>query len=375
MLFRIDATSAGYTPDKAAQLHARLRERLAAVPGVQAATFSSVALLSRVRQNRSITVPGATPAPDAPRIVNTNGLAVNFFAAMELPVLIGRAFTERDDAAAPSVAIVNQTFARLYFGRESPMGRQIVFSGPGGRSTAEIVGVAGDAKYTDLRSATPPTIYMPALQMPDATVSFAVRAAGNPGALFPAIRAVVRDVDPTLPVLDLRTQDEQIDRLHAQERLFARLSGFFGLVALALACVGLHGLMSYAVHQRTGEIGLRMALGARPGQVLRMMLRESLAPGLPRGAHRPRARVRRQPRRGDDALRGVADRSAGLRRRGGDVDRCGAGGVAPPCPARQPHRAARRVAGGSEHLTGSGLRAQGSAAQGQGSARETAELV
>jgi predicted permease len=238
-----------------------------------------VALLSRVRANNTITIEGSSPPPDAAAGVNTNGVSSNFFAAMELPILVGRSFTDHDDAAAPKVAVVNQILVKKYFGQENPIGRRLVYTlGPFGSFAADIVGVAGDAKYTDLRAPVPPTMYLPASQLPGGTASFALRVAvDSPAAVYPLIRAAVRDIDPTLPALDLRTQDEQIDRLHAQERLFARLSGFFGLLALALACVGLYGLMSYTVLRRTAEIGLRLALGARPSQVVRMMLRESLA--------------------------------------------------------------------------------------------------
>jgi predicted permease len=276
VLFRIDATSAAYSRDRFDQLHARIQERVAALPGVRGATFSRVALLSRTRQNMTFSIPGRPAPRDAPTNVLTNGLASNFFEVMELPLILGRAFTERDDAAAPKVGIVNQTFARTYFGSESPLGRQIAFSAPSFRERVEIVGVAADAKYTELRGATPATVYLPALQQLDGTANFALRTAREPAAVFSAIRAAVREIDPTLPVLNLRTQAEQIDRLHGQERLFARLSGFFGLTALALACVGLYGLMSHAVLQRTGEIGLRIALGAVPRQILRMIVRESL---------------------------------------------------------------------------------------------------
>jgi predicted permease len=207
-----------------------------------------------------------------------NGVSANFFTAMELPIVLGRGFADRDDAAAPPVAVVNQTLVKKYFGQENPIGRRLVYTlGPTGSFAADIVGVAGDAKYTDLRAPVPPTLYLPAPQQPGGIASFALRIAPSDSVgIFPSIRAAVRKVDPTLPVLDLRTQDEQIDRLHAQERLFARLSGFFGGLALLLACVGLYGLMSYAVVRRTAEIGLRLALGARPSQVVRMMLRESL---------------------------------------------------------------------------------------------------
>jgi ABC-type antimicrobial peptide transport system permease subunit len=132
-------------------------------------------------------------------------------------------------------------------------------------------------KYTTLREAEPVTIYLPAPQMLEGVANYYVRTASNPAAIGPAIRAAVREIDPTLPVIDLRTQEQQIERRNSQERLFARLSGFFGVAALTLACVGLYGLMSYLVLQRIGEIGLRLALGALPAQVLRMVLRESFA--------------------------------------------------------------------------------------------------
>jgi predicted permease len=277
ILFRIDAASAGYAPGQFTTLHARLQEALERLPGVRAATFSSTALLSRVRQNRRMSVAGrAAPSATLP-IVNTNGLAANFFQAMELPLVMGRDFTATDTDASPRVAIVNQAFVRQYFDGQNRLGEHLVIPNYGER--VEVIGVSADAKYTELRGATPPTVYFPALQQVDGSANFAVRIGGpnqNAGALFPAIRSAVRGIDPALPVLDLRTQDEQIDRLHGQELLFAKLSGFFGTIALALACVGLYGLLSHAVLRRTGEIGLRMALGALPGHVLRTVLGECL---------------------------------------------------------------------------------------------------
>ena len=131
----------------------------------------------------------------------------------------------------------------------------------------DIVGVARDAKYTTVREADPVTIYLPAAQMLDGAATCYVRTAGDPAAVATAIRSAVRDIDPHLPVIAFHTQEQQIERRTSQERLFAQLSGFFGVAALMLACVGLYGLMSYLGLQRTGEIGLRLALGAVPAQV------------------------------------------------------------------------------------------------------------
>jgi predicted permease len=276
-LFRVDAVSAGYSLDRWEALHDQIAERLAALPGAASVTYSRVAPLSRTRQNMTFSIPGRTPPSGVAMITNTNGLAVNFFDAMALPLVRGRGFTESDHAGAPTVCVVNQTFARTYFGEEDPVGRSLVFSAPNFRRTVAIVGVARDAKYTDLRGATPATVYFSVRQQPDGAANFAVRTAGDPAALLPAIRAAVREIDPALPVLNLRTQREQIERLHGQERLFARLSGFFGLTTLVLACIGLYGLLSHAVALRDGEIGLRIALGATPRQVRDQFVGEALA--------------------------------------------------------------------------------------------------
>ena len=276
VLFRLDATSAGYTGQQAAEIQKRVLERLERIPGAQSATFSSVALLSGVRQNKRVTVPGGTPAPGVSNIVNTNGLAPGFFSAMRLPIVLGRGFTTADDGAAPRVAVVSQGFVRDFLGGQNPIGQHITV-GPAATDRVEIVGVAADAKYTVMRGAMPPAIYFPVFQRVDGNATFAVRLRSPQlvGAAFDAIRGIVREIDPALPVLNLRTQEEQLDRLHAPERLFARLSGAFGVVVMILACIGLYGLQSHLVLRRTGEIGLRMAVGAQPAQILGMVLRES----------------------------------------------------------------------------------------------------
>lgn len=276
LLFRIDATSAGYDDAQAAHLHASIRDRLARLPGVQAATFSRVALLSRARQNMSFTIVGQDQPATAPLNVHTNGIDAGFLDAMGLRLLAGRSFTDRDDERAARVAVVNQALARTYFGDASPLGRVLEFNAPGFRHRVEVVGVVNDAKYTDLRGAAPATAYFPALQQPDGAANFAVRTHGRQAAMLKAITAAVREVDPDVPVLNLRTQEEQVERLHGQERLFATLAGGLGFASLVLACVGLYGLLSDAVAHRRREIGVRIALGAYPLQLQGMVVGESL---------------------------------------------------------------------------------------------------
>ena len=278
-LFRIEAAPAGYPSQAFTTIHTRVQERLEQIPGVRAATFSRVPLLAGTRANRRVIIPGYAPSAGPSITVNINGVAPNFFTAMEIPLLLGRSFTAWDGEDAPKVAIVTSTFVRRYFAGGNPVGRRITFTAtPNTRaSEIEIVGVARDAKYTTLREAEPVTIYLPATQMLDGVANYYVRAAGDPAAMTAAIRRAVREIDPGLPVIDFHTEEQQIERRNSQERLFAQLSSFFGVAALILACVGLYGLMSYLVLQRTGEMGLRLALGALPAQVLGMVLRESLA--------------------------------------------------------------------------------------------------
>lgn len=272
--FRLDPASAGYNPALAQGLRNRLTEQLAALPGVRGATYSRVPVLSRSRQTSSITLVGAAATPDnKPSNVHMNAVAPNFFAVAELPLLLGRAFTDADAPSSPRVAIVNEAFARKYLGESHPVGVRFQY-GPE-PVEYEVIALARDAKYADLRSEVPPTVYLPALQHPGGPTNFLVRTQGDPAGSFDAIRRTVRDIDPTLPVLTLRTLDQQVDRLHQQEILFARLAGAFAGLVVILTAVGLAGLLSHSVARRTGEIGVRMAVGALPRQVLALFLRES----------------------------------------------------------------------------------------------------
>ncbi|PTY06359.1 hypothetical protein DB347_13095 [Opitutaceae bacterium EW11] len=280
LLFTIAGTANGAAGPQATATYDRMLERISALPGVRRASYARVAPLSHNNWNTGVYVPGYSPSTIADSNSRMNGVDPGYFSTMELPLLRGRAFDPRDGATAPRVAIVNQAFARKFFGTEDVVGRRI---GTRRDQTTEpkieIVGLVRDSGYSEIRDAVPPVTFFPYSQLGENNrleANFVVRFAGSEGAVVSAIRAAAREVDANLPVDNVRTQQQQIDRLFTQERLFANLCSVFGGLALLLSAVGLYGLMSYHVLRRTSEIGLRMALGALPANVLGMILRESL---------------------------------------------------------------------------------------------------
>lgn len=276
LLFNVEPGLNGYTNAQIAQLYRQLTERLEAAPGVRSATVSLIPLLAGYGRTSSISVQGHTPQPGDEDDAKVNTVGESFFATMEMPILLGRSLSLHDDERAPKVAVINQMLARKYFGDENPLGRRFGFGGPETSGQIEIVGVARDAKYTDMRRETEPTVYLPYPQSIPRSATFIVRSSGNPTALTASIRDAVRDVDSNLPIFGVKTQSQQADESLVQERLFATLSSFFGVLALLLACIGLYGVMSYGVARRTNEIGIRMALGATSTRVTRMVMRETM---------------------------------------------------------------------------------------------------
>ena len=281
LLLRIDPHAAGYDAPRRAALNQRLRSTIAALPGVQSASLSGIGLMSGRSRTCCITVPGYTPAPGERMAIRTNDVTPGYFSTIGMRLLAGRDFVDGDSAAAPRPVVVNEMFARRYLDGRA-VGRSFAF---GNGPAIPIVGIVADARYDGLRDASVPLVFFPAA--PDAPLqSLEVRTAGDSRAVMAAVRRAVAAIDPALPLREMFTIEQLVDSSLARERLMARISGFFGVLALVLACVGTYGLLAQLVARRTNEIGIRMALGASRTQVMRLVLRETMllvVPGIVAG--------------------------------------------------------------------------------------------
>jgi putative ABC transport system permease protein len=276
--FDVNPTLSRYDIKFARDYFRRLREHLSTVPGVESHALAIVPLLEEDEWDNWVTIEGYSPKGDERPDPHMQYCSPDFFKTMKIPVLAGRDFTDRDVQGAPKVGIVNQKFAKRYFGNANPLGRHLGFGiDPGTKTDVEIVGVAGDTKYENMREEIPYEFYVPAAQAGFAQgMTVYVRTTGDPVQVFNTLRAEARSVDVGVPMYDMRTLTDTVDVSLLTERLLATLSSVFGCLATFLAALGLYGVMAFMVARRTREIGIRMALGAARRDVVWMVLRETL---------------------------------------------------------------------------------------------------
>ena len=279
LLIQVNPRRSGYRNERLRDLYATLHQRLSAIPGVQLATIANYTPLSGSTSSSTVQVEGIEGGTRDEMTVYHVRIGPGYLSAMGTALRAGREFTPLDDDRGPRVALVNEAFAKTYFPGANPIGKRIGFNNePGAVPDLQIVGVVRDTKYENLRETPPKLVYRSFFADPKALGwgSFVLRTSGDPLALAPAARRAIAEVDPRLEIIDLSTMAIAVDATIGQERLIAFLATTFGALALLLASIGLYGVMSYGVSRRTGEIGIRMALGARQDGVRWMILRETL---------------------------------------------------------------------------------------------------
>jgi predicted permease len=272
LLFRLDAAQAGYQGQRLLNFYDDVRQSVAAIPGVHSVAMSHLALLGQRSLQSHFTIPGRAAGTENGLQAHVLSISDGYFSTMGIALLRGRDFNTSDTGQSLRAVVVNETFARTLLPGVEAIGRSIRC----GNTDYEIVGVCCDAKYDSLRNEMPPTVYNPCRQDPPGAMVFDVRTVLPPQSLVPAVHKIVETLDPTIPLAEVTTQAELLERSLMAERLFTRLCVSLAGLALVLCCIGVHGLMAYNVARRTHEFGVRLALGATPARIARPIVREAL---------------------------------------------------------------------------------------------------
>jgi predicted permease len=276
-LFAMNPQLNGYTARHSVDFYQLLLERVQTLPGIESASLARVAVLGGGGSRSTVTVEGYQFQPGEDRNLNDNVITPGYLRTLRSSLLLGRDFAEGDRLGAPKVAIINEATARYFFATANPIGKRIGF----GRDTKpdmEIVGVVKDGKYRNVREDTWRTLYVPMAQTPDRSsgqMTLHVRAAGDMKSFSAGVRALITELNPNLPLLSVETLADRVERNLVVERLVTLLSSSFGLLSLLLAALGLYGVIACSVSERTREIGIRMALGARPADIVWMIMRQT----------------------------------------------------------------------------------------------------